>query len=67
MRWLVSAWLALKVTPVWGDAEECLHHHWLDPQYASELHFQLVAMLAVVGALAAVAITLRLRRSRRCG
>lgn len=60
--------LALCAVPASAQehADECLGHHWTQPVYISEIHFQMAVILAFFALAGAWKVVSSLRRSRRC-
>jgi hypothetical protein len=52
----------LLCNPVIGHEDECLDHHWLQPEYGAEIRYQLVWMAGLIFAAALWTIVQRRRR-----
>jgi hypothetical protein len=68
MRRLFMVFLMLSASPVLAhDEDHCLEHHWMQPEYQTEIRYQLVLMAAVIAAISLYKLTMWLKKVRKCG
>lgn len=68
MRRMLWIWFVTASSAAWAHEEhdECLHHHWLAPEYRTEIRYQLVGIGVIALVFGVLALISHIRRSRRC-
>ncbi|MEN6520597.1 MAG: hypothetical protein ABFD46_05535 [Armatimonadota bacterium] len=67
MRRMLVVLLAILSSPAMAHEEHCLEHHWMKPEYLSEIQMQLVFIAGVMSIYIAYQLVLWFKRTRRCG
>lgn len=67
MRRVFAVLFCIIMPPVSAHSDECLEHHWVQPEYASELRLQLMLMAGIMAVMLAYNIIRLFWRRDRCG
>lgn len=67
MQRMFTVLLAVLSSPAIAHGDPSLEHHWMEPEYLSEIRLQLALIAGAMSAYAAYRLILWLKRTRRCG